>query len=105
MKTIEVTIGKELQQICEQGQAAILSRSAEPSNVLHDIKQQLEKITGGSSGHAVSDTDSLLEEIKHGQVNIPYSGSIMTRLRTTNTRISTCPRTKMITDRVTLEER
>jgi hypothetical protein len=71
MKTIEVTIGKELRGICEQGQAAILRRSADPRNDIHDIKQQLEKMATGPSSQAVSDSGSLLEDLKHGRVSIP----------------------------------
>jgi hypothetical protein len=71
MKTVEVTIGKKLRGICEQGQAAILRRSAEPNNELDDIRQQLEEIAKSMSRHAVSNIDSLLEAVKRGQVNIP----------------------------------
>jgi hypothetical protein len=71
MKTIEVTIGKELRAICEQGQAEIVRISTDPSNVIHDIKQQLNKMAKGPSSQAGTDSDSLLDDIKHGRVNIP----------------------------------
>jgi hypothetical protein len=71
MKTVEATIGKELQEVCEQGQAAVLLKSTDPRSVLRSIRAQLEKIADDPSGHIVSKTAGLLEDIKHGRIDIP----------------------------------
>jgi hypothetical protein len=71
MKTVEATIGKELQEVCEQGQAAVLRKSTDPHSVLRNIRAQLEKIADDPSGHIVSKTAGLLEDIKQHRINIP----------------------------------